>query len=56
MEFEIVFSCYDFNTPNSLTTLLNHGFNSNEIKRLEFALLELQIKLLTQKMAITQKI
>ncbi len=49
VEFEIVFSCYDFNTPNSLTTLLNHGFNSNEIKRLEFALLELTNQIINTK-------
>lgn len=41
VEFEIVFSCYDFNTPKALEKLLEHGFNSNEIKRVEFALLEL---------------
>lgn len=41
IEFEIVFSCYDLNTPRKLKNLLNNGFNENEIKRLEFALLEL---------------
>lgn len=41
VEFEIVYSCYDLNTPNKLKNLLNNGFNENEIKRLEFALLEL---------------
>ncbi len=41
IEFEIVFSCYDFNTPNALKSLMEYGFNSNEIKRIEFALLEL---------------
>ncbi len=41
IEFEIVFSCYDFNTPNALLSLKNQGFNTNEIKRIEFALLEL---------------
>ena len=41
IEFEIVYSCYDLNIPNKLKTLLKYGFNENEIKRLEFALLEL---------------
>ncbi|MDY3113034.1 MAG: PEP-utilizing enzyme [Helicobacter sp.] len=41
VEFEIIFSCYDLNTPFKLKNLLNCGFNENEIKRLEFALLEL---------------
>ncbi len=41
IEFEIIFSCYDLNTPAKLKKLLSHGFNDNEIKRIEFALLEL---------------
>lgn len=41
IEFEIVYSCYDFNLPNKLKELLNFGFNENEIKRIEFSLLEL---------------
>lgn len=41
IEFEIVYSCYDFNSPKKLKKLLDYGFNENEIKRLEFALLEL---------------
>ncbi len=41
IEFEIVYSCYDFNSPKKLKKLLKYGFNENEIKRLEFALLEL---------------
>ncbi|MBS4313983.1 PEP-utilizing enzyme [Campylobacter vulpis] len=41
IEFDIVFSCYDFNTPHKLKKLLKHGFNENELKRLEFSLLEL---------------
>lgn len=41
VEFDIVYSCYDLNTPNKLRGLLGYGFNENEIKRLEFALLEL---------------
>lgn len=41
VEFHIVYSCYDFNTPQKLKKLLKHGFNENELKRLEFSLLEL---------------
>lgn len=41
VEFDIVFSCYDFNTPNKLKHLLDSGFSELELKRLEFALLEL---------------
>lgn len=49
VEFEIVFSCYDFNTPNALKKLLSHGFNDNEIKRIEFALLELTNSIINAK-------
>ena len=49
VEFEIVFSCYDFNTPKALAKLLQHGFNSNEIKRVEFALLELTNSIINAK-------
>lgn len=49
VEFEIVFSCYDFNTPQALTKLLRYGFNSNEIKRVEFALLELTNSIINAK-------
>ena len=41
VEFDIVFSCYDFSTPKRLRKLLEHGFNDNELKRVEFALLNL---------------
>ena len=41
VEFDIVFSCYDFSTPKKLRKLLKHGFNDNELKRIEFALLNL---------------
>ncbi|MBZ7964104.1 PEP-utilizing enzyme [Campylobacter sp. 2457A] len=46
IEFSIVYSCYDFNTPAKLKELLTHGFNENEIKRLEFSLLELTNKII----------
>ena len=41
VEFEIVHSCYYLTLAQKLETLKQHGFNSNEIKRIEFALLEL---------------
>ena len=41
VEFDIVFSCYDLNTPKKLQKLQKFNFNANEIKRIEFALLEL---------------
>ena len=49
IEFEIVFSCYDLNTGKKLLKLLKHGFNENEIKRLEFSLLELTNQILDSK-------
>lgn len=41
IEFEIVYSCYYFGLAKKLKLLLNCGFNENEIKRIEFALLSL---------------
>jgi hypothetical protein len=41
VEFEIVHSCYYLNLPDKLQVLLQEGFNENEIKRIEFHLLEL---------------
>ncbi|RAX58395.1 hypothetical protein CCZ01_02980 [Helicobacter monodelphidis] len=49
VEFEIVHSCYDLNTPQKLEELLDCGFNQNEIKRIEFALLELTNEILNPK-------
>lgn len=49
IEFDIVYSCYDFNTPNKLKKLLNYNFNENEIKRLEFCLLELTNNIISPK-------
>ncbi|MBK2000393.1 hypothetical protein JG678_02925 [Campylobacter sp. 2018MI35] len=46
IEFSIVYSCYDFYTSSKLKELLEHGFNENEIKRLEFSLLELTNKII----------
>lgn len=41
VEFEIVHSCYYLNLPQKLNRLLDHGFNDNEIRRIEYALLEI---------------
>lgn len=41
IEFEIVFSCYYFGISKKLKKLKNKGFNDNEIKRIEFELLQL---------------
>ncbi|UFS72436.1 hypothetical protein LPW11_09635 [Geomonas sp. RF6] len=41
VEFEIVHSCYYLNLPEKLQELESHGFNRNEIRRIEFALLDL---------------
>lgn len=41
IEFEIVHSCYYLTLSAKLEKLRDHGFNANEIKRIEFALLEL---------------
>lgn len=41
IEFEIVFSCYYFGIAKKMRALLSHGFNENELKRIEFSLLEL---------------
>ena len=48
IEFDIVFSCYDFSTPTRLQALLKHGFNDNELKRVEFALLNLTNSILAK--------
>lgn len=41
VEFKVVNSCYYINLPDKLKDLLNHGFNENEIKRIEYALLKI---------------
>ncbi|MCI6217220.1 MAG: PEP-utilizing enzyme [Helicobacter sp.] len=41
IEFSVVFSCYDLNITHKLSSLLTHGFNANELKRIEFSLLDL---------------
>lgn len=41
VEFEIVFSCYFFGIDKKLKCLQKKGFSDNEIKRIEFELLQL---------------
>ncbi|HED4583836.1 TPA: hypothetical protein R4423_000652 [Campylobacter jejuni] len=55
IEFNIVYSCYDFNSSKKLQELLNHGFNENEIKRLEFSLLELTNKIINPRSGLYLK-
>lgn len=49
IEFEIVFSCFYFGISDKLKGLLQHGFNENELKRIEFSLLELTNKIIHPK-------
>jgi phosphohistidine swiveling domain-containing protein len=49
VEFEIVYSCYYINLSSKLKDLLDYGFNENEIKRIEFCLLELTNNILSKK-------
>ena len=55
IEFDIVYSCYDLNTPKKLKKLLNNGFNDNETKRIEFSLLELTNKIINPKKGLYLK-
>ena len=40
VEFEILFTCYDFSLDNRLKELHNHNFKNNEIKKIKENLLE----------------
>jgi phosphohistidine swiveling domain-containing protein len=55
VEFEIVFSCYYMGLPQKLKSLLNYGFNENEITRIEFSLLELTNKIINPKDGLYKK-
>lgn len=46
IEFEVIHSCYYLSLTDKLKELLNHGFNENEIKRIEYALLDLTNKII----------
>lgn len=49
IEFKIVFSCYYPGIEKKLERLLEHGFNANECKRIEFALLNLTNQIIHPK-------
>ncbi len=46
VEFEIVYSCYYLGISNELSKLSEYGFNSNEIKRIEYSLLNVTNKII----------
>lgn len=46
IEFEIVYSCYYLGLPNKIKRLLDYGFTENEVKRIEFSLLDLTNKII----------
>ena len=55
IEFEIVFSCYYLGLSNKLNTLKEYGFNSNEIRRIEYSLLDLTNKIIKPKDGVFYK-
>jgi len=55
IEFEIVYSCYYFGISDKLKELLHYGFNENEIKRIEYALLDLTNEIINPKMGLYKK-
>ena len=55
VEFEIVFSCYYFGIDKKLKKLKHQGFSHNEIKRIEFELLELTNNIIDTKNGLYKK-
>jgi hypothetical protein len=55
VEFEIIHSCYYLDLPSKLETLRNYGFNANELKRIEFALLELTNRIIDSEHGLYKK-
>lgn len=55
VEFEIVYSCYYFGLDKKLKKLKKKGFNNNEIKRIEFELLELTNTILDTQNGLYKK-
>lgn len=55
VEFEIVHSCYYLDLGNKLKELEEKGFNENEIKRIEFALLDLTNKIINPHSGLYKK-
>jgi glutamine kinase len=46
VEFEVLLSCYTFDLPERIAILKESGFTDNELKRVEFSLLELTNKII----------
>ncbi|RXJ55378.1 PEP-utilizing enzyme [Candidatus Marinarcus aquaticus] len=55
VEFKIVFSCYYLGIDKKLKKLQQHGFSDNEIKRIEFELLELTNNIIDIKNGLYKK-
>lgn len=55
IEFEIVYSCYYIGLSGDLKKLLAHGFNENELKRIEFSLLNLTNEIIHPKKGLYKK-
>lgn len=55
VEFKIVHSCFYLNLPEQLKDLLNYGFNENEIKRIEFSLLNLTNNIICKQNGLYRK-
>ncbi|MGP1450222.1 MAG: PEP-utilizing enzyme [Wolinella sp.] len=55
VEFEIILSCYHFGLPNRLKLLEAEGFSKEELKRLEFALLELTNEMISPEHGLYKK-
>lgn len=55
IEFKIVFSCYYLGIEKKLEKLLDYGFNLNECKRIEFALLNLTNQIIHPKTGLYKK-
>ncbi|MFX0139807.1 MAG: PEP-utilizing enzyme, partial [Candidatus Hodarchaeota archaeon] len=47
IEFEIVFSCYDFNTSQRLYELIDYGFSEDEVGEISNELIKLTLSILT---------
>ncbi len=55
VEFAIVYSCYYLGISDKLQELKSHGFNSSEIKRIEFSLLELTNDIINPQTGLYKK-
>lgn len=55
IEFKIVFSCYYLGIDKKLERLQDHGFNANECKRIEFALLNLTNQIIHPETGLYKK-